>query len=84
MQYGEVTLLGYDDKPNVYKQQTTLDAVLGYRFSRNLALYVGADNVFNTYPTTQDQENTEEGGLWDSVQMNFGGRHYFARLAFNF
>lgn len=84
MQYGEVTLLGYDDKPNVYKQKTTLDAVLGYRFSRNLALYIGADNVFNTYPTTQDQENTEEGGLWDSVQMNFGGRHYFARLAFNF
>ena len=29
-------------------------------------------------------ENTEAGGLWDSVQMNFGGRHYFLRLGFNF
>ncbi|MDF2192638.1 TonB-dependent receptor [Paraflavitalea sp. CAU 1676] len=84
MHYGEVTLLGYDDLPNVYGAKLATDLIIGYRFSRNVAMYVGADNVFNVYPDAQDQENTEEGGLWDSVQMNFGGRHYFARLSFTF
>ncbi|WP_276485717.1 TonB-dependent receptor [Paraflavitalea pollutisoli] len=84
VRYGEVTLLGYDDKPNVYSPKVTTDLTVGYRFSRNVGLYVGADNAFNVYPDTQDQENTEMGGLWDSVQMNFGGRHYFARLSFTF
>lgn len=84
VRFGEVVLLGYDDLPNVYDPKITTDLTVGYRFSRNVGLYVGADNVFNVYPDKQDQENTEEGGLWDSVQMNFGGRHYFARLSFTF
>lgn len=84
MNYGEVTLLGYDNKPNGYSPKLTTDLSFGYRFSRNATFYIGADNLFNTYPDIQDQENTEEGGLWDSVQMNFGGRHYFLRLGFNF
>lgn len=82
--FSKVTLIGYDDKPNVYTPKLTTDLIIGYRFSRNLGLYIGADNLFNIYPDKQDQENTEEGGLWDAVQMNFSGRHYFARLAFNF
>jgi iron complex outermembrane receptor protein len=84
VRFGEVSLIGYDDKPNVYDPKITTDLILGYRVSRNVAIYAGVDNLFNTYPDKQDQENTEEGGLWDSVQMNFGGRHYFARLSFTF
>jgi iron complex outermembrane recepter protein len=84
MNYGEVVLLGYDDKPNIYTSKLTTDLSFGYGFSKNSTLYIGADNILNTYPDVQDQENTEEGGLWDSVQMNFGGRHYFLRLGFNF
>jgi iron complex outermembrane receptor protein len=84
VRFGEVILLGYDDLPNVYDPKVTTDLTLGCRFSRNIALYIGADNLFNVYPNKQDQENTEAGGLWDSVQMNFGGRHYFARLGFTF
>lgn len=84
MRFGEVTLLGYDDLPNVYDAKITTDLILGYRISRNISLNIGVDNLFNVYPDPQDQENTEEGGLWDSVQMNFGGRHYFARLGFTF
>jgi len=84
MNYGEVVLLGYNDKPNTYSTKLTTDLTFGYRFSKNASLYIGADNIFNTYPDSQDQENTEEGGLWDSVQMNFGGRHYYLRLGFNF
>lgn len=84
VRFGEVTLLGYDDLPNVYDAKVTTDLILGYRISRNIGIYAGVDNLFNVYPDKQDQENTEEGGLWDSVQMNFGGRHYFARLSFTF
>ncbi|WP_315815622.1 TonB-dependent receptor [Paraflavitalea speifideaquila] len=84
VRFGEISLIGYDDKTNVYDPKITTDLILGYRISRNIAIYAGVDNLFNTYPDKQDQENTEEGGLWDSVQMNFGGRHYFARLSFTF
>lgn len=84
VRYGEVVLLGYDDLPNVYDPKVTTDLTLGFRISRNIGLYAGVDNLFNVYPDEQDQENTEAGGLWDSVQMNFGGRHYFARLSFTF
>lgn len=39
------------------------------------------DNIFNRYPTAHDPQATESGGVWDAVQMGFGGAFYYARLA---
>ena len=77
--FGRVTLIDWLDTRDVYKAKATTDLSVGYRLSNRARLTVGAVNLFNVYPTQQDTE-TETGGLWDAVQMGFGGAFYFARL----
>ncbi|HWP37912.1 MAG TPA: hypothetical protein VNL18_10215, partial [Gemmatimonadales bacterium] len=66
---------------DVYEARFTTDASVTYRVSRNVSFTLGGNNVFNRYPTQQDTE-TETGGVWDAVQMGFSGAFYFARLNF--
>jgi iron complex outermembrane receptor protein len=83
VRFGEVVIedwLGTDD---VYKSKTITDLTLGYDITRNLSLNIGAANLLNVYPTQQDTE-TETGGLWDAVQVGFSGTFYFTRLGFKF
>jgi len=56
---------------------------LGYDFTDNLTFLIGGANIFDVYPTNQNTE-TETGGLWDAVQMGFSGRFYFAKMMINF
>ncbi len=78
---------GFDNKlaasMDVYDPRTVLDLSLSYRFTPKLDLTIGANNLLNTYPTVQD-DWTDSGGYWDSVQMGFSGAYYFARLGFRF
>jgi iron complex outermembrane receptor protein len=83
IRFGEVTLedwLGTDD---VYKAKIVTNLTLGYDLTQNLSLTAGAVNLLNVYPTQQDTE-TETGGLWDAVQMGSSGAFYFTKLAFKF
>ncbi len=66
------------------------DVALGYRFSRNLKLTVGADNVFDTYP---DQWDPKRGAPfpqlgfvygWETLPFGVNGGYYYARLDFKF
>ncbi len=82
VRFGEVMLLGFGD--NVYTPKITTDLSFGYKLNKNLNLNFGADNLFNVYPDRQDQSQTEAGGAWDSVQMNYNGRRYFLRLGMTF
>jgi iron complex outermembrane receptor protein len=84
VRYGEVTLLGYDDAVQLYKAQFVTDIALGYAINKHFNINAGVDNLLNVYPTLQDIENTESGGAWDPVQMNYNGRRYFVRLGFKF
>ncbi|MBK7428570.1 MAG: TonB-dependent receptor [Saprospiraceae bacterium] len=68
---------------DVYDPRITTDITLGYKIDKNILLSLGAANVFNVYPTQQDTE-TETGGLWDPVQMGFSGAFYFTKIAFKF
>jgi iron complex outermembrane receptor protein len=77
--YGRVSLVDWLDTRDVYKAKATTDVSLGYRVNSRARITVGAANVFNVYPTQQDTE-TETGGLWDAVQMGFSGAFYFARF----
>lgn len=77
--FGRVTLIDWLDTRDVYKAKATTDISAAYRLSDRTRLTIGAVNVFNVYPTQQDTE-TETGGLWDAVQMGFGGAFYFVRL----
>ena len=81
--FGKVVLIDWLDEEDTYEPKFTTDLSLGYRLSRNISVTVGGANIFNRYPTQQDTE-TETGGLWDAVQMGFSGAFYFARMGVKF
>ena len=69
---------------DIYEATMTVDVSLGYALSDNLKLSIGANNLFNKYPTPQFDGWTDQGGLADSVQMGSDGMYLFSRLSFNF
>jgi iron complex outermembrane recepter protein len=77
--FGRVTLIDWIDEEDVYEPAVTLDASVNYRLSRTTSVTLGGTNLLNRYPTQQDTE-TETGGLWDAVQMGSSGAFYFVRL----
>ena len=82
--------LGYADQAallegatDYYSPKLVTDLVFGFELNDHLKLQVGSNNLFNVYPDQQD-DWTEAGGYWDSVQMGFSGAYYYTRLSFNF
>jgi len=83
--FSKIVLIDYAGLDNVYNPRVNTDLTLGYQYTKHLKLTVGSNNLFNVYPTKQDESgNTEAGGYWDAVQMGFNGAYYYARLGFNF
>lgn len=83
--FSEVVLVDYAGMDNVYGAKTVTDLTLGFKLMKQLKLSVGSNNLFNIYPTKQDESgNTEAGGYWDAVQMGFSGAYYYTRLGFRF
>tara|TARA_R110002050_G_scaffold16019_2_gene49061 strand:- start:157983 stop:161009 length:3027 start_codon:yes stop_codon:yes gene_type:complete len=74
----------YPVATDIYKASLITDVSLGYNFFENLKLTIGANNLFNTYPTPQFDGWTDQGGLADSVQMGSDGMYIFSRINFNF
>ncbi|MGS2741119.1 TonB-dependent receptor [Sinomicrobium sp. M5D2P17] len=68
---------------DTYDPKIVTDLNLGFQLNQNLKLNIGSNNLFNIYPTQQD-DWSESGGYWDSVQMGFSGAFYYARLNLNF
>ncbi len=68
---------------DTYGEKMVTDLNLGFKLSESLKLNVGSNNLFNVYPDQQD-DWTEAGGYWDSVQMGFGGAYYYAKLNYKF
>jgi iron complex outermembrane recepter protein len=79
--FGRIVLIDWLDERDVYESRRVVDLSLGYRASKRAHITLGATNLFNAYPTQQDTE-TETGGLWDAVQMGFSGTFVFAKLNF--
>lgn len=65
-----------------YSPRTTLDLSVGYEIRDGLSVTVGGTNVFDAEPSRQDPAETENGALWENVQMGINGAFYFARLSF--
>lgn len=82
VRFDKVTLIDWLDTKDVYEPKITTDMSFGYNLTDNILLVVGGANIFDVYPTQQQDTETETGGLWDAVQMGFSGRFYFARLNF--
>jgi iron complex outermembrane receptor protein len=83
--FSKVVLVDYGDEDDTYYPRIVTDLTVGYQLTKSLKLSVGSNNLFNVYPTKQDEQgNTEAGGYWDAVQMGFSGAYYYARLGFTF
>ena len=67
----------------IIKLTILFQMILDIKISDNLKLNIGSNNLFNVYPDQQD-DWSEGGGYWDSVQMGFGGAYYYAKLNLNF
>lgn len=77
--FGEVELVDWIDEADVYEAAYTVDASFTWRIAPFASLTLGGANLFDAYPSQQDTE-TETGGLWDAVQMGSSGAFYFLRL----
>ncbi len=69
---------------DTYEGAMTMDFSVGYAITDRLKFTVGANNLFNTYPTPQFDGWTDQGGFNDSVQMGSDGTYYFGRIGFKF
>ena len=66
--------------PQVYDSRVATDVHFGLELPRNLSLTVGGTNIFDVEPTAQDPNETENGGLWENVQMGFNGAAWYVRV----
>ena len=64
---------------DVYQPKITTDLHLSYQLNAATNLQVGANNLFNIYPTEQ-KGFTDSGGLWDATQMGTNGSFYYTKL----
>jgi iron complex outermembrane recepter protein len=67
--------------PQHYDARTTTDVHFGYELTPEVKLTVGGMNIFDVQPTAQDPNETENGALWENVQMGFNGAGYYARIS---
>lgn len=83
--FSKVVLVDYAGANNVYDPKIVTDLTVGFQLIKQVKLSIGSNNLFNIYPTKQDESgNTEAGGYWDAVQMGFNGAYYYTRLSFKF
>ncbi len=75
---------GVNESPNTYNYRLTTDLSVGYELSKSIRLNLGGNNILNALPNRQFTGNTETGGMYEPVQMGFGGSYFYGRLNFNF
>ena len=68
-----------DAATDVYAPKLTTDLHLNYQLNTFMNLQIGANNLFNIYPTKQ-YSYTDSGGLWDATQMGTNGSFYYTKL----
>ncbi len=68
---------------DIYEAALVVDLSAGYQFTEKIKFTIGANNLFNAYPTPQFDGWTDQGGLADSVQMGSDGTYVFGRLNFS-
>ncbi len=82
--FSEIRLIDFANSVDLYESRVVTDLNIGIDLLSELKLTLGINNLFNVYPTAQEDGETETGGYWDAVQMGFAGSNYFARLGFKF
>lgn len=68
-----------------FAPKVVTDISVGYDFTKNINLTIGANNAFDVFPDLQSYENSYYGVFkYASVQMGTLGNYFFGRLNFNF
>lgn len=81
--FSSIDLVDYylvNAKPNHYHNKVITDLLVGYDLTKNVKLMLNGSNIFNVYPNKQNPVDTETGGMYEGVQMGFGGSFYSVRL----
>jgi iron complex outermembrane receptor protein len=66
--------------PQRYDPRVTTDVYVGFNLANNLQWTIGGTNIFDVQPTEQDPFETENGALWENVQMGINGAAWYTRL----
>jgi iron complex outermembrane receptor protein len=86
--FSAVDVIDYDSQhpntPNHYDAKIVTDLSLGYKLNQHTSILVGGNNLFNVYPNKQIPSQTETGGMYEAIQMGFGGSFYSIRAKLNF
>lgn len=80
--FGSQTLGTFSGPPaplQRYRAKASADASLTYSLSERSKLTVGIANLFDTYPTRQDPDETDNGHIHESVQFGLNGASWFLR-----
>jgi iron complex outermembrane receptor protein len=77
--------LDSSDLPIDAKAEFTLDIELGYAMGEGLTASIGANNLFDNYPTENTHGSATSGAKYPPTSpMGFNGGSYYARLRFDF
>lgn len=84
--FGKQTLGTWSEAPfyQNYSARTSADVSLGYSFTENAKLTLGATNIFDVFPSKQDPDETDNGHIYESVQFGLNGTAYYARFWLKF
>ncbi len=63
-----------------YKPKTSADLSLTYAFDKTTKFTIGGTNIFNVKPTKQNENETDNGFKYESVQFGLNGAAIFAKL----
>lgn len=63
-----------------YATKASADVSLTYAFNEDTKFTVGGANVFDTFPTRQNPDETDNGHVFESVQFGLNGASWYVRL----
>jgi iron complex outermembrane receptor protein len=69
---------------DIYNPKLTTDFNMSYAITDHVTSRFGATNLFNIYPTAQNNNWTDSGGYWDSVQMGSNGSFFYTNIIYKF
>ncbi|CAM2070612.1 TonB-dependent receptor [Sulfidibacter corallicola] len=69
-----------DSPPQSYDPATTVDLSFNVDLGRGVTWTFGGTNIFDTNPTRQDPNETENGAPWENVQMGINGSFFFTKF----
>lgn len=81
--FGEQTLGTFSGPPvpnQHYNAKASADVSLTYSYSEATKFTLGAANIFDTKPTRQNADETDNGHVYESVQFGLNGASWFLRM----